>query len=299
MLKVLFGVFIYGLDNITELQNKESKEILLNNLKLGYYWGISYPLVDDVLDSGILNENQVIKFNSKLFLAFKGELIDNIDDLPNFSKLLFEYMNKMSKIINKNNADSILEILKIAHLAQIKKFDSEVIFDDYYINTMLKASLVRIITIKLANKEIKDDFIYNCILVSIHNQLEDDFKDFFEDINKTHKTAFTLFYENKIPENPIITLIKYNMFIASKFKDQEKIVKLFVVQFCEIIKYIKNRYGYSNLLYLTNIFDNKELNLKEKILKIAYYSDSIYYINSEIYLLDYLEENIKKYKNYA
>lgn len=290
LFKVIIGTVFYTSAILNKIKDvNEKREKILNAVKIGYYWGITYPLVDNAEDEHLLNDNELKTLKELLFKAITGELNKNEVPETAFFRILYENLNELNKLFPKNNNPDLYYMFEVFFEANTQ---NDLVSDEKEIllNMSIKAGLARIITAYLSDYPITDKFIYNTMLVSIFNQTDDDFQDYLEDKGNKKNTLFT-----RNINNPMKFFIKYGEFLAYKFGDT-KLRKLILWNFIEKIKLINlsNRRNFNK--YLSEFSNSIPKDVLNYLNYFSRHSESVEYLVEEYPFIQFMDYSLNKFK---
>ena len=299
MFRIITGVLIYAYyANDFEMTEKSFLKIL----KISYYFSVSHPLIDNILDSNrILSEKE-----KKIFGDFITDILNGKDVSKNilniqFMKELYRCCNELQKLVPFSQNQSVYNYIKITHLAQCEdsylKMEQKIDSDELFINIILKAAFIRISAASLTEYSIDRDFVLNSLIMGLNNQLSNDLEGTLEDYKNEVVTPYTLYLNNSIAVNPIDITMQYMLFSSRFYENSYLFIRVSLLRFVETIREFVKNYGKDQY----QIFLNKVLNrsvlasqrhLLDKIGEISFYSSDVH---QETFLLDYFDNAAKKY----
>lgn len=303
MLRIMIGTIMYTYYSFpNHLDKKESSKKILQSLKIGYYFGSTYPLVDNIFDSSyILSKNQ-----KQVFANILTDAISNLGDSvtpPNLSFLreLYRCCLELKKIVPYEKHEASFNYIKIAHLAQTEdsmidmnsSYDSNSLFT----NIIIKAAFTRISIASLAGYPVDSDFIKNSLAMGFNNQMSNDFEGVVQDFQNNIATPYTLFFKRKIALNPLILTFDYYLFFSSPQSNHEIYIKACLLRFIETVsEFVKlngiNKYeGFINRLIDNTIFEDQ----KYLFYRLGSLSKSNIQVHQETLPSEYLDSCAKKY----
>lgn len=305
MFRIITGILIYayyGVPNDFEI----TEEIFLKTLKIAYYFSVSHPLIDNILDSNsILSDKEKEKFGDFITDILNGkDVSNNIPNIP-FMKELYRCCNELQKLVPFCKNQSVYNYIKITHLAQCEdsylKMEQKIDSDELFINIIVKAAFTRISAASLAEYSIDRDFILNSWIMGLNNQLSNDFEGALEDYRNEVVTPYTLYINNAIAVNPIDITIQYMLFSSTFSENSDLFIRVSLLRFVEIIReFIKNYGEHQYQIFLNKVLDHSVLasqrDLLDKIGEISFYSSDVH---QETFLLDYFDNAAKKYGSQA
>lgn len=221
--KVMLGVLGHTLINIPRNSSRlDINETVCRAIKIGYYWGVTYPLLDDFIDSQkYCDKNTKIYLDEALTSLFKNMPLRNsthakLSVIPQTRELL-RCINKLMTMVPYEDNKHTYQLISIAHRAQMRNstlnLHRQHETQGVYSSIIMKAAMVRIATAAIAGVPITPDFVRRVFVMAVYNQLEDDFQDFSEDEKMRIATPFTLYANLNIDANPICTFFEYGAFV--------------------------------------------------------------------------------------
>ena len=294
MFKVLLGVLFY---RIAYIYHKDQSELiikdaeLINLVKTAYYWGLTYPLIDEVIDSDVLTADEKNDYFNLLKAIFSDKNDYSAINLQNKHKFVTYFLDSWNslKVIlpykdNKKTYITILLALE-SHIADCQKNN----YDE--INIILKAGLVRTSTALIAGIPVSDELLKNMFLMSFYNQEEDDMADILEDLESGHSTPFSQFIKNETSKNPFYLFIQYLYYIYHISNDDINVKDLLILNLLEMIKNIKKKKGNYEFLEknVINLTTNKQL--IEKLKLISRFSNGIENVDLEYAFMPFLVDS--------
>ena len=191
LLKVIAGVLM------NQWQSQGDEADFEQGIRLGYYYGLTYPLIDDLQDSRVLTAVQKLRFNQALEQSIlQGEVIrpesDTEPEAPSWLDYVFDELAEAFSFIRQQQTpaqfDAFLDQAYIFLKSQQE--DSGQIWADM-IN---KSSRSRILADALVSNQVR---LGNYQYFGLFNQLHDDLKDVDLDHQEGNITPFVaLIYHN-------------------------------------------------------------------------------------------------------
>jgi geranylgeranyl pyrophosphate synthase len=232
MIKVIMGVVSDRVHYIDPKMSQEKKEKeLFKAIQAGYYYGITYPLWDDVMDSHeiLSTENKRIAFNIAL-KGLSGEPIQD-SDVPDFNiaKQMKASFDGLQSLYPFNENPELYDALLI--LTQSQGIDGEHSLDEpitdkgLFLPLITKAAYSRITVPSLSGTQNPLRF-ENSYHFGLFSQLSDDIGDFVEDERNHRLTPFT-YWANRPHDtnvsNPLHTYFGIIEFISRKYKGDNEV----------------------------------------------------------------------------
>ncbi len=280
------GVIMYKLEKLQSLdKSPECITELLDAIEAGYNFGLTYPLVDDVLDSShVLNDDEKTQYSSLVYSALQRGFI-NEKDVPGHPialelKKAFDVLTELYPF--EKNRD-LYRALTNLHLAQIEEadrdFNKTYSDQDIYAPVIIKAAYTRIVTALMAGLDVTSEFVSKMMMAGLPTQLIDDFRDYPSDIKTGHFTPFTYYAHAHKRQtgftNPMLLyLASLNKIIGSHNNDQQ-VGRLLSRRFTQAVKQFSIYNGTENIKGFYDVFLPENPYIRKSITKIARYKESI------------------------
>lgn len=294
MFKVLLGVLLYKLAHLAKNANGMAitmgDDEVINLVKTAYYWGLTYPLIDDIIDSDILTPNEkshYFELLTALFSNTDGHLHSALPSKHPFIAYIVASLQGLKAITPyHDNRETYLTILLAleSHMADYQSGHA----DAMPINIIMKSGLVRVVTALLAGVPVSEACLKNMLLMAFYNQEEDDMRDVLEDLDKHNPTPFVRYILNGDIENPFYLYIQYMYYIDHLANHDRGIKDLLMLEFLEMIKNINTNYG-----HFAGHFLGSHEGLKDTLGTLNRYSDGIGHFHLENVFVPYLVDCVE------
>ena len=211
LVKIIAGVVLHQLVDSDESDSaKEKSDKLSNAIKLGFSYGITYPLVDDLQDSSAaLNGSDKEKFNQ----AIRQSLLNGqVVDCPAFSKsnqskmeAIYRELREAFKLIRSLQSttqarkffEQAFVFFEAQDIDRSRELDDRSYTDqELFLPVILKSAGCRLIAREIIEDKSNQDFDYRTFCFGIYNQFNDDIKDVFDDLEENNVTPYTYYLKN-------------------------------------------------------------------------------------------------------
>lgn len=198
--RVLGGVFLYALTGLDKAgSDGEVKTRMELAVKGGYYYGMFYPLVDDLMDHPEILTHAEKKLLIKLLdhwivgdFSLKNEL-----NLKPYIQLLEDIFKDFHRIFTLEDNPVLFHSALMLYFAQNedgkKKFDAHYTMEEIYIPVIIKAAYTRILAASISGIEISGHLLEHMHKIGLNLQLMDDFRDWYTDYQHRQFTPFTYY----------------------------------------------------------------------------------------------------------
>ncbi|WP_185964517.1 polyprenyl synthetase family protein [Aliikangiella marina] len=206
LVKIIAGVVMHQLIDMPKSTSpKRRKRLIEKAIKLGYYYGLTYPLVDDLQDSAsALNCQEKDSFNQ----AIRNSLVSGkVVEFPEFSaknqsRMRFIYRELGESFEYIRSAQSAQKAQQFFQQAFIffeaqdidrkrKLGEKNYSYEEIFIPLILKSAGCRLIARDMLETNDDNTFDRNTFCFGIYNQFNDDIKDIFDDIEEGNVTPYT------------------------------------------------------------------------------------------------------------
>ncbi|WP_182201488.1 polyprenyl synthetase family protein [Paraliobacillus salinarum] len=211
LIKTIVGVVMQVLEDLDDNVSHDVRVKQLDQaVRLGYAYGLTYPFIDDLLDSNLLSIEEKKQFSKMIEAALLTRSVPKINTWPgkNRELMLFVY-SELSKafeyIVSQQNKSSVDKFFEQAYvffqsqeLDRVKQLDNSSYNNkDIYLPIILKSASSRLITRTVLSADEDEDKEERTFLYGIYNQLSDDFSDVFDDLEAGAVTPYTYYLTYK------------------------------------------------------------------------------------------------------
>ncbi|MDN4495089.1 polyprenyl synthetase family protein [Ureibacillus aquaedulcis] len=207
LIKIIAGVLLHTIDGFNEgTFEDERKEKLDKAIRLGYCYGLTYPFIDDLLDSNLLSKEEKEQYSQLIRTSlltgnvpnlgsdWKEETLRILDYIHAELKEAFEYIQTQQT--SANFFEQAFVFFHSQELDRQKELSNNTYTnEDLYIPIILKSSSSRLLA-RSVIQETDNGFEERTFFYGIYNQLADDFADMFEDLKAGAVTPYTYFMQH-------------------------------------------------------------------------------------------------------
>lgn len=216
LIKIIIGVVLHMKDNMDEnTPALERAKQLGEAIRLGYSYGLTYPFIDDLLDSGALTTEEQEQYSNMIREAlltgmvpdigeWQGEHNEIIHFIHSELREAFKYIKEYQSPQTEHHffAQSYVffcaqDIDRVKDLANANYTNEEL-----YIPIILKSSSSRLIVRSVIRAPEDAGFEHRTFYYGIYNQLADDFADMLDDLQEGAVTPYTYYvkYRQQRPD---------------------------------------------------------------------------------------------------
>ena len=216
LIKIIAGVLIHVLEEMSsEITPQERSKQLDEAIRLGYSYGLTYPFIDDLLDSNILSNQEKEEYTAIIRLTLINGTVPEIEEWSGENEAIIRFIHsELTEAFRYIKACQRPETIKMFFEQAYVFFQSQEIDRDkdlanaqytneeLYIPVILKSSSSRLIVRSVISAPEDEGFDKRTFYYGIYNQLSDDFADLFNDLESGAVTPYTYYvtYHDKRPD---------------------------------------------------------------------------------------------------
>lgn len=207
LIKIIAGVIMHVLEELDDnVLSPQRSQRLAEAIRLGYYYGLTYPFIDDLLDSNVLSTKEKEQYSHLIRTTlvtgsvpklgkWEGNNKNQIQYIHSELREGFEYIKKHQQpktrktffeqayvFFHSQDVDRV-KVLSNAHYSN----------EELYLPIILKSSSSRLIARSVISASEDSGFVNRTFFYGIYNQLADDFADMFEDMKDGAVTPYTYY----------------------------------------------------------------------------------------------------------
>ncbi|MGD6844926.1 polyprenyl synthetase family protein [Bacillus infantis] len=207
LIKIIAGVLMHENDGMEEgIEGEERKRRLERAIRLGYSYGLTYPFIDDLLDSRVLTEEEKKQYSELIRTTLTTGSVPPLGRWqraihPFISYVHSELREAFHYIKAQQTPETLASFLEQAYVFfQSQEVDrqkdlnnSSYTNEELYIPVILKSSSSRLIVRSVLNSVKDAGFDSRTFYYGIYNQLADDFADLYADLEDGAVTPYTYY----------------------------------------------------------------------------------------------------------
>lgn len=281
LIKIIVGVILHVIEEMDEQTTSAERAHRLDEaIRIGYSYGLTYPFIDDLLDSQVLKAPEKEQYSAMIRTALLTGNVPELSEWPGVHleiiqyvhtelKAAFEYIKSLQK--PETEATFFEQSYVFFHSQDIDR-NKDLAKADYtneelYIPVILKSSSSRLIVRSVISASEDKGFDERTFFYGIYNQLADDFADMYDDMRDGAVTPYTYYlkYRKQRPDliNPYElywTVISY--LIHNVYHSDAKTLEVMIDRAINGLKRCKERVGTEQYNEIMEIFasGNPEFN---------------------------------------
>ncbi len=262
LIKLIGGVVMHVVEEMDEdIPPYERTSKLEEAIKLGYSYGLTYPFIDDLLDSEVLSEKEKKKYSDLIRRTLLTGSVPELGEWSGKNARLMQYIHSELReafeyIKNQQRPETSKQFFEQSYVffqSQEEDRDKDLenahyTNEEIYIPVILKSASSRLIVRSVISADEDKGFDSRTFYYGIYNQLADDFADLFDDMKAGAVTPYTYYmkYHNKRSDliNPYElywTVISY--LIHDVYRSDAKVRKVILARAINGLKRYKERLG--------------------------------------------------------
>ncbi|UQZ36748.1 geranyl transferase [Paenibacillus sp. PK3_47] len=294
LIKIIIGVVMNALEELGEGVTREERSRQLDQaIRLGYSYGLTYPFIDDLLDSGALTAAEKEQYSRMIRQAllsgtvpepgeWTGAKLPMIHYVHSELREAFEYIKSVQR---PDTEGSFFERSYVFFHSQEVDRAKSLAHDNYtneelYLPVILKSASSRLIVRSVINAPEDEGFDHRTFHYGLYNQLADDFADMFEDMKEGAVTPYTYYLKYRDTRsdllNPfelywtVISHLLHNVY-ASDPKTREVILDRVI----NGLKRSKERLGLAKYKEVMDIFASGSPGFNELVQRLVTKADDV------------------------
>lgn len=307
LIKIIAGVIMHTNDQLEDdITPNERMEKLDEAIRLGYSYGLTYPFIDDLLDSNLLSEGEKAQYSQIIHTALITGNVPSLGD--NWSEEKIEFMQYVHLELKE-----AFELIK-THQKSLKFFEQAYVFfhsqevdrqknlsnttytnEDIYIPIILKSSSSRLIA-RSVIQDTDNGFEQRTFYYGIYNQLADDFADMFDDMKVGAVTPYTYYLQHHLERDDLINPFEMYWAVISNlihnvYHSDNKTREVILNRAINGLKRFKEKHGSETYLQVMNQFASGMPQLNEVLQKMVEEADDVDFFDK--LLRDQMIEQLK------
>lgn len=207
LMKIIGGVVMHYREELLEgLNYTERAQKISEAIRLGYSYGLTYPFIDDLLDSNILSPNEKEQYSNFIRTTLTTGSVPPFENWTGSNHSLMKFIHaELSEAFDYiklyQSPNKRVQFLEQAYIFfQSQEIDrnknlknSDYTNEEIYVPVILKSAYSRMIARSIINSKENNGFDDRTFYYGIYNQLADDFSDMFHDLENGAVTPYTYY----------------------------------------------------------------------------------------------------------
>ncbi|AXI10178.1 geranyl transferase [Oceanobacillus zhaokaii] len=210
LIKIIAGLVMQEIEELGDEVAPEEKSTRLDTtIRLGYAYGLTYPFIDDLLDSNVLSEQERNQYSELIRVTLVTGAVPELGEWTGKNRNLMLFIHSELKaafeFIKENQPEeewrAFLEqayvFFKSQEVDRVKNLANEnYTNEELYVPVILKSSASRLIVRSIISAPEDEGIDNRTFYYGIYNQLADDFADMVDDREGGRVTPYTYYLEH-------------------------------------------------------------------------------------------------------
>lgn len=218
LIKIIIGVVLHVIEEMDENISPQERSLRLDEaIRLGYSYGLTYPFIDDLLDSGVLDTQEKVEYSDFIRTALLTGVVPHFSTWTGRNKELIQFVHtelrEAFEYIKQQQRPDTQHIFFEQSFIFFQSQDKDRIKDlsnanytneELYLPIILKSSSSRLIVRSVIHAPKDEDFEHRTFCYGIYNQLADDFADMYDDLRDGAVTPYTYYLQYREQRSDLI-----------------------------------------------------------------------------------------------
>lgn len=207
LIKLIAGVVLHQIEEMDDDISPEERAYKLDEaIRLGYSYGLTYPFIDDLLDSDVLSDEEKKQYAELIRTTLITGAVPDLGAWTGSNKELIQYIHSelceaftsiQTRLQREKKEDFFEQSYVFFHSQEVDRnknlSNANYTNEELYIPIILKSASSRLIVRSVLSATTDDGFNNRTFYFGIYNQLADDFADLFEDWEAGAVTPYTYY----------------------------------------------------------------------------------------------------------
>ncbi|WP_019911267.1 polyprenyl synthetase family protein [Paenibacillus sp. HW567] len=209
LIKIIVGVVLHVMEEMGDGVSPEERSRRLDEaIRLGYSYGLTYPFIDDLLDSNVLTVQEKEQYSSMIRTAlltgavpelgeWSGDNMELIQYIHSELSAAFEYIKEHQGTETQHTFfEQSYVFFQAQDIDRVKVLSrADYTNEELYVPVILKSSSSRLIARSVSSAPEDGGFEQRTFFFGIYNQLADDFADMADDMKDGAVTPYTYYLQ--------------------------------------------------------------------------------------------------------
>lgn len=281
LIKIIIGVVLHLIEEMDDDIVPQERALRLDEaIRLGYSYGLTYPFIDDLLDSGVLNAQEKVQYSDFIRTSLLSGIVPELTEWNGSNKEMiqfvhselqdaFEYIKKHQRPDTQHTFfEQSYVFFQSQDMDRVKDLsNANYTNEELYLPIILKSSSSRMIVRSVIHAPQDEDFDHRTFCYGIYNQLADDFSDMFDDLKDGAVTPYTYYLQYRDQRSDLINPYELYWAVISHlihhlYRSNEKAREVILDRAINGLKRCKERVGTEKYNEIMEVFasGNPEFN---------------------------------------
>jgi geranylgeranyl pyrophosphate synthase len=311
LIKIIAGVVMHEIEEMGDkTPSLERTRRLDRAIRIGYAYGLTYPYIDDLLDSKVLSEKEKKQYSNLIRTTLTTGAVPKLGgewDAKNKPLITFihsELREGFEYIKAQQEPETIKSFFEQSYVFfHSQEVDREKDLsngnftnEDLYIPVILKSSSSRLIVRSVINAGEDEGFDNRTFFYGIYNQLADDFADMFDDLQNGAVTPYTYYLKYHDKRDDLINPFELYWSVISNlihhvYHSDTKACEVILDRAINGLKRYKERMGVKKYNDVMELFSSGNSKFNSIIQKMVAKADDVDFFDK--LLRDHMITNLK------
>jgi geranylgeranyl pyrophosphate synthase len=311
LIKIIAGVIMHEIEEMSDKAPPEERAQRLDRaIRLGYAYGLTYPFIDDLLDSKVLSDKEKKQYSNLIRTTLTTGAVPKLAggwDEKNQALITFihsELREGFEYIKSQQRPETIKSFFEQSYVFfQSQEVDREKDLsnrnysnEELYIPVILKSASSRLIVRSVITADEDEGFDNRTFYYGIYNQLADDFADMFEDLENGAVTPYTYYLKYHTHRTDLINPFELywsviSNLIHSVYHSDKKAREVILNRAINGLKRFKERVGTKKYNEIMELFASGNPKFNAVIQKMVSKADDVDFFDK--LLRDHMITNLK------
>ncbi|WP_411348684.1 polyprenyl synthetase family protein [Paenibacillus sp. WLX2291] len=207
LIKIIVGVVLHAVEEMDDaVPQGERSRRLDEAIRLGYSYGLTYPFIDDILDSDLLTAGEKEQYSRLIRRALVTGSVPRLGDWsgsqPDLIRYIHSELREAFEYIKGRQQPHVQSVFfeQAYVFFQAQDVDrtrnlanAEYSNEELYVPVILKSACSRLVARSIIGADEDEGFDQRTFCYGIYNQLADDFADMFDDLERGAVTPYTYY----------------------------------------------------------------------------------------------------------
>jgi len=298
LIKIIVGVVMHAMDEMNDATPAQQRVQALDQaIRLGYCYGLTYPYIDDLLDSNALTNAEKLAYSNMLREALQTGVVPSLkqwsginnDNLRFIHKELTEAFQYVKSVQREQNEQLFFQQAYVFFQAQEVDRRKEMSNTSYsneelYIPIILKSASSRLVARSVLSGDEDEGFEHATFYYGIYNQLADDFADVFDDYKANAVTPYTYYLSHHQQRPDLINPFQLYWAVITHllhgvYNGDERTRDVILGRAIGGLKRFKSKHGESKYNELMDVLAGKHSQLRGVITALVERADDVDFLD--------------------
>ncbi|MBP2078419.1 polyprenyl synthetase family protein [Oceanobacillus polygoni] len=231
LIKIIAGLVMQAVEEMGDDITQEEKSSKLEQaIRLGYAYGLTYPFIDDLLDSNVLSADEKNRYSQLIRVTLVTGVVPPLGEWTGKNgkhmRFIHSELKAAFELIQESlpaeDWEAFLEQAFVFYQSQeverVKDLENDTYTnEELYIPVILKSAASRLIVRSIIDASVDEGIDQRTFYYGIYNQLADDFTDMADDRQGGRVTPYTYYLEHHEKRKDLINPFELYWTVIANF----------------------------------------------------------------------------------